>query len=163
MIKSNKFNLLIWVVALQLIGFLIGFLFSGSTDIWYIHLVKSPLTPPGYIFPIAWTLLYVMIAMAGWMIWQDKNYLRVKNKALLNQTKIYFLLQLVSNWLWTPLFFYFHLTLSSLILIGIIILSTTMVIMKQIKLEYLITILLMPYLLWSLFAFYLNLYIWLYN
>lgn len=155
MIVTKNIQLLIWIISLQIIGLSIGSLSNGSTDLWYLTLSKSSLTPPGYIFPIAWTLLYLMIAISGWLIWQQSQRLSL-DKSL-------FIIQLIFNWLWTPLFFYLHLPFYALVCIFIIIMSTAMLIIKQLQSSRLVALLLLPYLLWSLFAFYLNLYICLYN
>lgn len=147
-------SLAIWVVALILIGSLIGHLTKTEINTWYKTLNLSPLTPPNYIFPIAWTILYIMIATFGWLIYSQKP------SPQLAIIKKLFLAQLILNWIWTPLFFTLHLTGASLLCL-LAIDSLVIVIIhlscKQIKLT---TLLLIPYLFWIIFATYLNFYVW---
>jgi len=153
----NKYvSLGIWVCGLELLGALSGLVTQDSVGTWYVALNRSPLTPPNYVFGIVWTLLYAMIATSGWLIWQS-------NHEGLFQVKCLFLIQLIFNLSWTPLFFYFHLTGVSLVWMAVIILMTLYLIVKLIKVVQWASMLLIPYLLWLLLACQLNYYIWMYN
>jgi len=155
--KNNIISLITWVVVLIAIGSLIGSLTKPEISTWYSTLNRSILTPPNYIFPIAWTILYGIIGSCGWLIWSTPSF-----RQLIFIKKLY-VIQLILNWSWTPLFFYYHLTVLSLlilvfmdVLVGIIILLTYQKIKK-------ISMLMIPYLLWIIFASYLNFYIVCYN
>ena len=150
-------SLIIWIAALELIGSAFGNLNNGSITTWYAGLVRSPLTPPGYLFGIAWTILYAMIAISGWMIWQARE---TNNTTSIK--KLY-IAQLILNWSWTPLFFYYQLTGVALICMSMIIVLVTALIVKSYKSLKVASILLIPYLLWLLFASHLNFYIWMFN
>lgn len=150
-------SLIIWIATLLLIGSSIGSINKSSIDSWYVTLNQSSLTPPNYFFGIAWSILYSMIAISGWLIWRSETFSRLKI------IKILYAIQLILNWSWTPLFFTYHLTgISLLCIILIIVLITSLIIVSYQKL-FTSSLLLIPYLLWSVFAAYLNLYIWLYN
>ena len=72
--ERNKgyIKLIIWIISLILIGSVLGNLTKSSVDTWYQALNRSPLTPPDYIFGVAWSILYAMIAVSGWLIWEEK-------------------------------------------------------------------------------------------
>jgi translocator protein len=155
MLKTNHyFNLITWILGLLIISSLIGMISRPSLDPWYIELSRSQLTPPNFIFGLIWPFLYALIAIAGWIIWSTP---------LSKKIKILFSFQLIINWLWSPIFFYFHLTGVSLIFILTIIISVILIMNECIHHHKSIVWLLLPYLLWSSFACYLNGYIFLNN
>jgi benzodiazapine receptor len=150
---KKHYYLLIWISCILLISLTIGNITKTSVNDWYLTLNKSPLTPPSYVFGIVWSILYIMIASSGWLIWQQKNQLLKK----------LFITQMLLNWLWTPLFFGFNLitpALICLLLLAIVLSRLVFNLLKEIKQA---GLLLAPYYLWSLFALYLNFYIWIYN
>jgi benzodiazapine receptor len=122
---------------------------------WYAGLAKPALTPPDWVFPVVWTVLYAMIAIAGWLLWRRRNDAPTGRVALAA-----WCLQLGLNATWSWLFFGLHLTGIGMIELGVL---WTMI---------LITILLsrqqapgagwlmLPYLGWVGFAGWLNLGIW---
>jgi benzodiazapine receptor len=95
-----------------------------------------------------------MIATSGWIIWRSDSF------AALKTIKKLYVSQLILNWLWTPLFFSYHLTGVSLICLCSIIILVALLIMKSYKKINSASLLLIPYLLWLLFAVHLNFYIW---
>ncbi len=116
-------------------------------------LLSTPkLTPPNWVFPIAWTIIYTLMAISLYIIWNKCNKI----------PKIY-LVQLIVNALWTIVFFGFQLRLLAfLIIILLIVLVSSMIIMFFLinkKAGYLN----LPYLFWIIFAAYLNLGIYLLN
>lgn len=153
----HGFSLFFWIISLQCVGYLIGELTNSRLNLWYDSLQRSPLTPPGIAFAIVWPILYIMIAISGWMIFTKLP------KGSFYSAKFFFTLQLLLNWLWTPLFFHLHLTGFSALCILLILISTVVVIRQIFKRLPWAAILLIPYGLWLIFAFYLNLYIYIYN
>ncbi|MDP1604277.1 MAG: TspO/MBR family protein [Legionella sp.] len=154
---NNSIKLVFWVVAFQLMGFLSGLLTQANIDPWYQSLNKSSLTPPAPVFFIAWTLLYVMLAIVAWILSSQKQTSNSK-------TIIYlFALQMLMNWAWTPLFFQFHwLKFSAVWLIALTILNFILIIQAKAR-HKTITLLLIPYVIWLVFAAYLNITIALMN
>ncbi|MBM17848.1 MAG: tryptophan-rich sensory protein [Epsilonproteobacteria bacterium] len=144
-----------WIVSFQVIGYILGSMNQSSVTGWYQTLYKSSLTPSGYVFGIVWPVLYVCLALVGYHIWQDK-----KSCFCL---KIFFVLQMILNWSWTIIFFHCQALLLSWITIGLMILLTAILLAKTYKNKPYITILLVPYFIWICFAFYLSVYIWIYN
>ena len=151
---KTHLSLIIWIVALIAIGGVISSLTKPEISTWYSALNRSTLTPPNYIFPIAWTILYGIIGACGWLIWREPSFRK------LSVIKTLYLTQLILNWSWTPLFFHYHLTgLSLVVLVAMDILVATIIWLSYRKIR-LVSVLMMPYLLWILFATYLNFYIW---
>ena len=116
---------------------------------WYDNLNKPFLSPPDWIFMPMWTLLYITIFIS--LIFYI--YAKSKNK---NSGYIYFAAQIILNILWTPLFFI--LQNISLALIDIVLLDifTVLTMRKFYSVSKIAGILLIPYLLWIIFATYLN-------
>lgn len=117
---------------------------------WYAELDKPPLTPPDWLFPVAWTTLYLMMAIAAWRV-----TLRVS--AAERFTVLWpFVAQLAANGLWSILFFGMHwifVALADLLLLwGLIVLT----IRRFARVSSLAAWLLVPYLVWVSFAGYLN-------
>ena len=155
--NKSYLSLILWVAALVLIGALIGSLTKADISDWYKHLSRSPLTPPNYIFPIAWTILYAIIGACGWLIWC------MPEAPESNLVKTLYAMQLSLNWSWTSLFFHYHLTGVSLIVLVFMDIAVSMIIYVEYARNRLVSLLMIPYLLWIVFATYLNFYIWYYN
>jgi len=138
-----------------LLTLIISFSSMDKIDCWYLNLNKSSLTPPGYIFSIVWPILYILMSISVWIIWN-------KEKEITFPIQLY-IIQLILNFAWSPLFFKYHLIYESQILL----LFTWMLVFIMIILFYSIDktagLLLIPYLIWLSFALYLNNYILLNN
>jgi translocator protein len=91
-----------WICILQVIAVLIGFNTRGSMRVWYKNLKISPLTPPSFLIPITWTVLYVLIAIAGWRL---QFASKVKG---INFIRMLYAAQMILNWSWSPVFFIYH-------------------------------------------------------
>lgn len=151
--NARYVKLMLWVVALVVIGAVIGSLTKGEVNTWYRSLNVSPLTPPDYVFGVVWSILYAVIAASGWLIWEEKSH----------QLKYMYSLQLISNWCWMPLFFGCHLIGAALLCLAVTLFLVAALIIKSYERLQVVSLLLMPYLLWLLFAGYLNFYTWLHN
>ena len=121
-----------------------------QNSLWYYSLNKSPLTPPAAVFPIAWTILYIMIALS--LFFYIKDGLRQEKIIPL----VIFITQIILNLLWTPVFFESHdIKLAFFIIIALIILVFVNIILFY-KKSKTAAFLLIPYFLWLIFAAYLN-------
>ena len=143
MIFSSKFSVFIFVI----LALLIGGLASSNTadDIWYQNLNKSPLNPPGFVFGIVWPFLYLLMSISAYRTF--------------NQTKNLFFIQLFFNALWSWLFFAFQLPMIALLNIWLLIYLNIRVSIRMFIEDKLSSFLYIPYVLWLLFASYLNLFI----
>lgn len=150
-------GMIAWILVFQIIGYFLGTITQVNTATWYQTLNKSSLTPPGIVFPIVWSILYAMIALSGWYLWQHRQ--QPKAKAALG----FYSAQMVLNWAWSPLFFNGHLIALSfycIILIALLTLITILLTIKNFKFS---SYMLIPYFLWLIFAGYLNGIIWMLN
>lgn len=151
----NKKKLIISLLIPLIIGGLSSLLIKDHLDI-YPTLNKPPLAPNGALFPIIWTVLYILMGVSCY-------YVVISNSKLKEKALLLYGFQLIANFFW-PLFF-FNLNNYFLALIILIILLLTIIFMlivfKQInnKSFYLN----LPYLLWIIFAIYLNFMIFLNN
>jgi len=138
-----------------LLGSLIGNI--GRPDKWYNNKLKKPeLNPPNYIFPIVWTILYLMIGISYYLALSKTN--DIKNWILP-------ILHLLLNFSYSPMFFYFRELLLSSILTTLILITGLMIIYQFSILDksLISTYLLIPYIIWLCFANYLSWSIYLIN
>jgi tryptophan-rich sensory protein len=125
-----------------------------STDGWYDGINKPEWNPPTWVFGPAWTLLYITMAIAAWLVWREGGW-RVQGRAL-----GLFVLQWVFNALWTPLFFGMHrsgLALIDILALWLTILATLIAFWRVRRAA---GLLMLPYLAWVTFATALNFAIW---
>lgn len=121
---------------------------------WYPTLIKPAWTPPDWAFPVAWTILFVLMAVAAWLVW------RAAPLARLRLAGAAFLLQLVLNGLWSYLFFGLRSPAYGLIEIAILWLAILATILLFRPFSKTAAWLLLPYLLWVSYATALNFEIW---
>jgi benzodiazapine receptor len=152
-IKSKTFVIIGWIIVFELISAAIGFSTSSGMYPWYIDLKKSSLTPPGYVFSIVWPLLYCSLAILGYLLYRKR-----KNSGIDKLFKLYWV-QMILNWLWSPIFFNLHLTGIALFILMLIVTINSYIILKLIKLNSRDWYIILPYFLWILFATYLNIVI----
>lgn len=155
--KKDWIQLAIWIVIFQAIGFSLGLMTQANIDSWYQGLTKSTLTPPGWVFSIVWPILYVLLAIAGWALWRQRQNIELR------PALYFYMSQLLMNWAWTPIFFQLHWIGFSLIWILILTTLTFLTIYSLKNQQKWIGLLLIPYFIWLLFATYLNYVIWLLN
>ncbi len=139
-------------------GWLTGLLTRHGVREWYPHLIRPYGTPPNIAFPIVWTILYIFMGISLALLWASSNSITGKKKAFL-----FFGIQLFLNFIWSWLFFYLQkpgLALIDIVLLWLTIIMTIIYFWNHTKLG---SFLLMPYLGWVTYAFYLNLFIWIYN
>ena len=155
--NKSKLSLIIWTLGLIAIGGIIGSLTKPEISTWYSTLNRSNLTPPNYVFPVAWTILYGIIGACGSIIWREPSFPEIRI------IKTLYVTQLILNWSWTPLFFHYHLSgLSLVVLVAMDILVCALICIAYRRMRA-VSLLMIPYLSWILFATYLNFYIWQYN
>lgn len=136
-----------------IVGGIVGFIISGSID--YDSLTKPPLAPPGIVFPIVWTILYVLMGLSyGMLDTKDLVDSKVKN--------IYYT-QLVVNALWSIIFFTLKLRLFAFIWILLLLALIVIMLKTFYEKDKTAAFLQIPYLIWTAFATYLNLSIYLLN
>lgn len=128
----------------------VGGLFTTQHLGWYALLNKPLFTPPSWVFGPVWTVLYLSMGFAFYLVWQQK-----KNKQKQNAFNTYFI-QLGLNVSWSYFFFTEKLPPLALIVIVILWLAILLTIIKFYRLNKTAGLILIPYLLWVTFATYLN-------
>ena len=129
-----------------LIGALVGLITSGSMD--YNMLQKPPIAPPGAVFPIVWTILYVLMGISY-------GILKTNNQTDEEIDWIYYI-QLAINALWSIIFFTFKWRLFAFIWIILLAAAVISMIRKFYNKNKIAGLLQIPYILWVAFAAYLN-------
>ena len=153
----KKKPLIISVLIPLLVGGLSAFITRKSMDIFEV-LEKPPLSPPSWLFPVVWTVLYILMGISSYLIYTADTSRENKTVAL----SVY-ALQLVFNFIWPILFFNMQNFLGALVCLIILwILILTMIIVFS-RISKPAAFLNIPYLLWVTFAGYLNYFIYLLN
>ena len=129
-----------------LVGALVGLITSGSMD--YNMLQKPPLAPPGAVFPVVWTILYILMGISY-------GILKVNNQTDEEINWIYYI-QLAINAIWSIIFFTFKWRLFAFIWIILLAIAVISMIMKFYNKNKVAGLLQIPYILWVTFAAYLN-------
>ena len=148
--KINITDLLIFIISAELVGVLSA-LFSGSFKGFYAKLVRPPLSPPGWVFPAVWTILYAIMGISAYMIYSAKAYDDEKRKAL----TVYWV-QLFVNFSWSIVFFRMRLLNTAVIVIIALLVLIAVMIKMFLKIRPIAGYINIPYLVWVAFAAYLN-------
>ena len=155
--KINYKKLIISIIIPLLVGGISAFLTRDSMST-FERVAKPPLSPPGWLFPVVWTILYILMGIASYLVNTSKGPKTLSDSAL-----AIYALQLVFNFFWSIIFFNMEAYLFAfiwLIALWLLILWTTVSFYKINKTAGLLMI---PYLIWVAFAGYLNLGIYLLN
>lgn len=135
--------------------------FSKFDQKWYNSLKKPVLTPPNIVFPIAWTILYILLGVNALLIY---NSYKSKNRPSLmdNNFKNYMIvyeIQLILNFIWGWVFFGLRNLKMGLLIVGIMIILTICLLIQSWNVNRTAFWVLVPYFIWISFAAYLNFYI----
>lgn len=155
-----KFNLKRFLISIAIpliVGGTSALITSASMDL-YSQIVRPPLSPPGWLFPVVWTILYTLMGISLYLVWNSGAGYDQKRNAY-----IFFAIQLFLNFIWSPIFFgrrQFLLAFAVLVLLWIF---TIGMILSFYKISKPAGLLQIPYLLWLTFAGYLNFAIYLLN
>ncbi len=141
----------LWI-ALTFVAPAIGF--RAKPDSWFRSLAKPPFNPPSWVFAPVWTLLYLLMAIAAWLIWRQGGWERQIFPLSL------YLIQLALNAAWTPLFFGAHRIGLALIDITLQWLAIAATLLAFGGVSVVAALLFAPYLAWVSFASVLNFEFW---
>lgn len=155
MTKRNWKPLVVITGSTLAAGALAGF-FTGSSSAIYQAMIKPALAPPAFVFPVVWTLLYILMGISAWLIYETRQ--RGKHRAL----KLY-ILQLAVNLLWPVFFFGMDFYLFSFFWLLLLLLLVILMILRFYPLSPEAALLQIPYVFWLIFAGYLNFSIYLLN
>ena len=141
----NFLKLILSILIAQSAGIIGGIATASSVKSWYLtDLIKPVFNPPSWVFAPVWTLLFFLMGISLYLVWNKKNKL------------FWFWLQLVLNTTWSFLFFYFHSPNLAFYEIIILWFAIIMTIVKFWQYKKAASILLWPYLAWVTFAAFLN-------
>ncbi len=184
--KINNFFKLVIAVGVSLGAGVVGAIFTTPAvqSDWYLELIKPALNPPAWVFGPVWTILYVLMGIAAFLVWKRHPYPAVEPSVHYGAGKLptslklrgtnenvrmsrgwrwaigLFLIQLVLNTLWSVIFFGLHSPGGALIEIIFLWLAILATIAAFYKISKPAAWLLVPYILWVSFALYLNYSIW---
>lgn len=148
MFKKNISTFLVFLL-IPIAAGMVSSLLAGNVSATYNNLNQPDLSPPAYVFPIIWTILYILMGISSYLIFRSDSPDKV------GVLKLYFT-QLFINFLWSPIFFRFHLYYMGFILLLLLIVLILAMIVQFYKINPLAGILQIPYLLWCCFAAYLS-------
>jgi tryptophan-rich sensory protein len=152
-IKKQAFGLLGWLAATFAAGS-VGAMASVRAASFYAQLSQPAWAPPAWLFGPVWSVLYILMAVAAWLVWRKHGFSGASIALGL------FAVQLVANALWTWLFFTLHLGALSLAEIGLLWLLIAATLFAFWPLQRLAALLLAPYLAWVSFASALTFSLW---
>jgi len=155
MLKNKFISFFLFLIITFSASFVGGMVTIRFKEPWYSQLIKSNFNPPDWVFAPVWTTLYLMMTLAIWFYWHSKN-------REMNTLYVYFI-HIVFNTTWSIIFFGLHQILLALIVLVILIILIIILIIKFKRVNYVSTYLMIPYLLWSCYALFLNFNLYILN
>ncbi len=147
---SNIFKLIVSLIIPLSVGAVAGMFTSQAVPTWYASLNRPSFSPPNWVFGPVWTSLYILLGISFFLIWKESSSPK-RNLAI----KI-FAIQMLLNFAWSFIFFYFNMIGIALIEIILLWFSIVAMIYLFYKIKPLAAYLNIPYLLWVSFATILN-------
>ena len=162
---KNIIRLVVSVAVPLLAGGIGSFFTVSSVDTWYQTLEKPALNPPAWVFGPVWTILFVLMGIALFLVWQNYSDIlqNIRMKSVGRWAIILFFVQLFLNVCWSVVFFGMQNPGGALVVIIALWLAILATIVTFRKLSRPAAWLLIPYILWVTFATYLNYSIWMLN
>ena len=154
-IKKFIISVLIPIVIGVLSNFISEILSQTSISTYYSNLIKPGFFPPGEVFPVVWTILYILMGISFYLISKKGlNTIKVRDAIF------YYYLQLGLNFIWPILFFGLGLRFTALVVIVLMTLIVLVMIIKFAKVDKRAAYINLPYLAWLFYALFLNYVIW---
>ena len=148
MLKNKILSFTLFLLITYSASFIGGLVTINFKEPWYSELVRSSFSPPDWIFAPVWTTLYFFMSVAVWLAWHSSSN---------NQKIVYiYFLHIIFNTTWSIVFFVFHNILLALINLNIILIFIVVLMAKYRKINMVSFYLMIPYLLWSIYALVLN-------
>lgn len=146
----------------------IGGLFLGlfivlpNLDPWFVGLQQPSFSPPSWLFAPAWSVLYCAIGIASFLVWlrgYRSGFEAISRRRVAAALGVY-ALQLGVNWLWVPVFFAWHQLMAAFVVI--VVLDAVALVNAVVfgRISWLAGLFMVPYLLWLVYASYLNYALW---
>lgn len=154
--KYRLTELLISVVGAELVGALSALIAGGDFGTYYASLEKPPLSPPAWLFPVAWGIIYALMGLSAYIICLSDSDKRDRAFKL-------YASQLLVNFLWAPMFFGLKSFGGGVVVIAALTALVAAMVWEFWKIRKKAAILVFPYLLWCLYATYLTIGIFILN
>ena len=148
MLKNKFLSFVLFFIITYSASIIGGFVTISFKEPWYSELVKSNFNPPDWVFAPVWTTLYMMMTLAIWFFWHSKN-------RDMNTIYIYFI-HIAFNTTWSIVFFGLHQILSAFIVLLILIFLIIILTFRFKRVNLVSYYLMIPYLLWTTYALFLN-------
>ena len=155
MLKNKFISFVLFFIITYSASFIGGFVTFSFKEPWYSELIKSNFSPPDWIFAPVWTTLYLMMTLAIWFYWHSK-------KMDIGTIYVYFI-HIIFNTTWSIVFFAFHNILLALINLMILVYLIIILILRFKRVNKVSAYLMIPYLLWVVYALFLNLNLFILN
>ncbi len=133
------------------VGFTAGIVTNPEIPTWYASLVKPSWTPPNWAFPVVWNILYALMGVSLWLLWD-----RFDDPIAARKAVPLFFIQLALNFAWSPVFFWLHRPVEALVIIAVLAIAIAATIVFALKAQRTAGLLLVPYLAWVIYATTLN-------
>ena len=148
MLKNKFISFVLFFIITYSASFIGGMATISFKEPWYSQLIKSNYNPPDWVFAPVWTTLYFMMTLAIWLYWHSKNR---------DMSTIYvYFIHVVFNTTWSIVFFGLHQILLSLIVLLVLIFLIIVLIVRYKRVNLVSYYLMIPYLLWTTYALFLN-------
>ncbi len=148
MLKNKFLSFVLFFIITYSASIVGGFVTFSFKEPWYSELVKSNFNPPDWVFAPVWTTLYLMMTLAIWFFWHSKN-------RDMNTIYIYFI-HIAFNTTWSIVFFGLHQILLAFVVLLILIFLIIILTLRFKRVNLVSYYLMIPYLLWTTYALFLN-------
>jgi benzodiazapine receptor len=149
MLKNKLLTFILFLIVTFSASFIGGIVSIYYKDPWYSFLTKPSFNPPDWIFAPVWTTLYLMMTFSIWIFWHSK-------KKEIQTVYIYFI-HIFVNTTWTIVFFLLHNLVLAAVILALLIIMIIVMIYRFKSVNLISAYLMIPYLLWCLYALLLNL------
>ena len=153
---SKSISIALSVAVCLFVGYLSNLLQAESLATWYPTLNKAPLTPPGWVFAVVWSILYVLIGISAGLLLAGNNITKRLLLAL-------FVVQLFFNLLWSFCFFTMQSVTLGVAVLFMLVVMALAYFFGAFLVERKVAYFFLPYLLWLFFACYLTIYMAMFN
>ena len=153
---SKSISIALSVAVCLFVGYLSNLLQAESLATWYPMLNKAPLTPPGWVFAVVWSILYVLMGISAGLLLASNNVTKRLLLAL-------FVVQLFFNLLWSFCFFTMQSVTLGVAVLFMLVVMALAYFFGAFLVERKVAYFFLPYLLWLFFACYLNIYMAMFN
>ena len=153
---SKSISIALSVAVCLFVGYLSNLLQAESLATWYPMLNKAPLTPPGWVFAVVWSILYVLMGISAGLLLAGSNVTKRLLLAL-------FVVQLFFNLLWSFCFFTMQSVTLGVAVLFMLVVMALAYFFGAFLVERKVAYFFLPYLLWLFFACYLNIYMAMFN